>query len=71
MNNELERIWKEDVVAQFKILAQHLPGRTKKSHKRTQSGMLVSGQRFEPWDFLKNKQYCQPLGLDVGLYSRS
>jgi hypothetical protein len=28
MNNELERMWKEMVVALFEVLSMHLPGRT-------------------------------------------
>jgi hypothetical protein len=31
MNNELEMMRKETVVAEFKILSQHLPGRTEDS----------------------------------------
>jgi hypothetical protein len=30
INNELERIWKEAVVALFELLSQHLLGRTEK-----------------------------------------
>jgi hypothetical protein len=33
MNNELERIWKEAVVASYKVLSQHLPGGTEKIHE--------------------------------------
>jgi hypothetical protein len=32
-NNELERIWKEAVVALFKVLSQALPGGTKENHR--------------------------------------
>jgi hypothetical protein len=31
--NELERIWVEVAMAQFKVLFQHLPGRTEENHK--------------------------------------
>jgi hypothetical protein len=34
MNNELERVWKEVVVAKFKILFQHLPGGTEENHEK-------------------------------------
>jgi hypothetical protein len=34
MANELERIWKEAVMARFKVLRQHLPEGTNKSHKK-------------------------------------
>jgi hypothetical protein len=33
MNNEFEKIWKEAVVAQFKLLHQHFPGWTKENHE--------------------------------------
>jgi hypothetical protein len=36
MNDELERMCKEAVMALFKVLSQHLPGRTEKSHEETQ-----------------------------------
>jgi hypothetical protein len=29
----IEKIWKEVVVAYFKIMSQHLPGRTGKNHE--------------------------------------
>jgi hypothetical protein len=38
VNNELERKWKEAVVAQFKVLSRHLPGGTKENHEKSQSG---------------------------------
>jgi hypothetical protein len=38
VNNELERMWKETVVAQFKVLSRHLPGGTEGNHEKTQSG---------------------------------
>jgi hypothetical protein len=34
MNNELERMWKEMVMAQFTALSKHLPGGTRKTTKR-------------------------------------
>jgi hypothetical protein len=37
VNNELERMLMEEVLAEFEILFQHSPGRTKKSHKRSQA----------------------------------
>jgi hypothetical protein len=48
MNNELERICKEAVEAQFKILSWHLPGGTEESHEKPQSGKPISGSTFEP-----------------------
>jgi hypothetical protein len=38
MNNKLERIWKETVVALFKVLSRHLPGINEENHERFQSG---------------------------------
>jgi hypothetical protein len=35
VSDELERIWKEVVVAYFKVLSWHLPGGTEKNHKKT------------------------------------
>jgi hypothetical protein len=34
MNNELERMWKEEVVAQFKVLYQNLSGGTEENHQK-------------------------------------
>jgi hypothetical protein len=34
MNNGLERIWKEAVVAYLTILFWHLPGLTEKNHEK-------------------------------------
>jgi hypothetical protein len=47
MNNELERIWKEAVIACFKVLSMHLPGGTERKHKKPQSEELVSQPRYE------------------------
>jgi hypothetical protein len=38
MNNELERMWKEVVVASFKVLAWHLHEGTEENHEKPQSG---------------------------------
>jgi hypothetical protein len=35
MNDEWERIWKEGVMAQFKILFWHLHGETEEYHKKS------------------------------------
>jgi hypothetical protein len=37
VSNELERIQKEAVIASFKALSQHLPGRLKEIHVKLQS----------------------------------
>jgi hypothetical protein len=36
MINELENIWKEAVVAQFKVLSRNLLGMTEEKHEETQ-----------------------------------
>jgi hypothetical protein len=38
MSNELEGIWTEVVVAEFKVLSRHLPGGTDEKHEKRQSG---------------------------------
>jgi hypothetical protein len=35
-NNELERLWKEVVVAEFEVISQKLPGESEETHKNTQ-----------------------------------
>jgi hypothetical protein len=47
MNNELERIRKEMVVAFFKALSRNLPGVTEEKSGKSQSGWAVSGPTFE------------------------
>jgi hypothetical protein len=38
VNDELEGMWKEAVMASFKVLFCHLPGRTEENHEKPQSG---------------------------------
>jgi hypothetical protein len=38
VNDELERMWKEAVVALFKVLSRHLPGGSEENHEKPQSG---------------------------------
>jgi hypothetical protein len=45
--NELERIWKKVVRAQFKVLSRHLPGGTEKCHETLQPEWSVPKPRFE------------------------
>jgi hypothetical protein len=47
MNNDLERIRKESVVALFLVLSRHLPGGIEENHENL-SMIGVSGSRFEP-----------------------
>jgi hypothetical protein len=44
----MERIWKEVVMAYFKVLSWFLSGTTAENHKKAQSGQPVSRPRFEP-----------------------
>jgi hypothetical protein len=44
MNNELQRIWKEAVVAQFKVLPRHLPAGTEENHEKLSQCSRSSGQ---------------------------
>jgi hypothetical protein len=37
VNNELERMWKEAVVAQFKVLSGHVLGRTEECYEKSLS----------------------------------
>jgi hypothetical protein len=45
MNDELKRIWKEEVVVLFKVISRHLPGGTENNHEKD-LGRPVSGPRF-------------------------
>jgi hypothetical protein len=38
VHDELERIWKEVIVANFMVLCQHSPGRTEENYKKPESG---------------------------------
>jgi len=38
VSDELERIWKEAVVAHIKVLSQHLSGRSRENHEKPLSG---------------------------------
>jgi hypothetical protein len=38
VNNEVERMWKGAVVAEFELLSRYLPGATEKDYKRRQTG---------------------------------
>jgi hypothetical protein len=32
-NSELEKMWNEEIMVQFKLLSWHLPGQTKENHR--------------------------------------
>jgi hypothetical protein len=38
MNDKFERIWKEVIMAYFKMLSQYLPGGSEENHKNPHSG---------------------------------
>lgn len=47
VNNQLERMQEESVMAQFEILSQHFISGTKENHKLCQSRQMVAGMTFE------------------------
>jgi hypothetical protein len=38
-DDELERMWKEEVVISFKILSQYLPGNIEENHVKPQNSL--------------------------------
>jgi hypothetical protein len=48
VNDELEMIWKEAVVAYVEALFRHLTECNEENHGKPQSGQPVSGPIFEP-----------------------
>jgi hypothetical protein len=44
MNDELQRIWKEDVVAYFKVLSQHSHGGTEENHELSLVSVLAKSR---------------------------
>jgi hypothetical protein len=48
MNHELERIWKEAVVAKLKVLTRYLHGVTDKAHKNVGHDSLSPGRNLNP-----------------------
>jgi hypothetical protein len=42
MNNKLERMQKEVVMDEFKLLSQHLPGGTEEHHENSQDSRSVA-----------------------------
>jgi hypothetical protein len=47
MNNELGRVWKEEVVAYFKIISWNSPGGTEEIHEKPNSRYSVFRARFQ------------------------
>jgi hypothetical protein len=47
VNNELERVWGDEVVAYFKVISRYLPVDIKENHEKPQSEYSVSEPRFE------------------------
>jgi hypothetical protein len=60
VNDELERICKEVVVALFKVVSQNSPGGTEENLK---SSVRIAGlwAKTSTWDLSNMKQECQPL----------
>jgi hypothetical protein len=48
VNNELERAWKEELVAEFKVLFQHFPGGTEKYNEESEWEWPVCRSKLEP-----------------------
>jgi hypothetical protein len=48
MNNELEKIWKDVAMAQFKVLTQYLLWGNEENCETSQLEYLVSVMRFKP-----------------------
>jgi hypothetical protein len=48
MNDELEMIWKEAVVACLKLLSRHSPEQSKETHENPPSEWSVFRPKFEP-----------------------
>jgi len=48
VNDELECIWKEEIMAYFKVLYQHLFERTDATRVKSQLTNLTSEPRFKP-----------------------
>jgi hypothetical protein len=46
MNNNLEMLWKEAVMAYFKILYSHMPPATKENHENPHKGQQMSWPIF-------------------------
>jgi hypothetical protein len=64
MNCELERIWKEAVVASFKVQSRHLPGGTEENHENPNrvSGLWAEILKPRPPN---TKQKRRPLGRQL------
>jgi hypothetical protein len=46
VNNELERMWKEAVMASFKVLSKHLPGGPEEKHEHLSQDSPSLGQEL-------------------------
>jgi hypothetical protein len=72
VNYELERMWKEAVVAQFKV-ATTVVIFWRDSGRLQEISVRTAGVRLEIWTrkVLNTKQQCQPLDRDLLLLSLS
>jgi hypothetical protein len=48
MSNELQGMWKEEVMAKFDVLLWHLPGGTEENHQNLSHFSERPGRRFNP-----------------------
>jgi hypothetical protein len=64
ISNDMEKMWNEEIMAQFKLLSWHLPGQTKESHKDSQLGQLIPNQDSK-YALLKQKPETSLLLLNV------
>jgi hypothetical protein len=62
VNNQLERIWEEVAVAEFKILSRHLPNETEEEDRRNMSKDNRCCGRDTNKALLERKLEALPLG---------
>jgi hypothetical protein len=48
VNDELKRVWKDAVVAYFKVLTQNLPGWTERNHENQCQDIRSPGRDLNP-----------------------
>jgi hypothetical protein len=41
VNDELERLWKEAVEAEFKVVSRHLPGRSEENREKSKKNGII------------------------------
>jgi hypothetical protein len=54
VNNERERMWKQAVVAHFKVLSRNLPARTEENHETlTKIVHVLSDSNRKPLEYVR------------------